>query len=190
MLMKKAKAVRSSRRWASWDEKPLEGRQLMSAVPLAPQVHVASADAERPHGRVDASRATFVMVANRTDFTVRIVISEIDSYDWDGGSRPDHNLQGVVLAPGQSTTQREEINYNSYPHFNILLDDATTGRQIASARADYTFGAFNPDSISIPPHWYLNPEHQNVTHDGRALTFFSIASFTTGTGEFILANKA
>jgi len=47
-----------------------------------------------------------------TDIT-NISVSEIDNYDWDGGSRPDHNFHGCSISAGCSKEEREEVNANA-----------------------------------------------------------------------------
>ena len=47
-----------------------------------------------------------------TDIT-NISVSEIDNYDWDGGSRPDHNFHGYSISAGCSKEEREEVNANA-----------------------------------------------------------------------------
>jgi len=39
-----------------------------------------------------------------------ITIKDVDSYDWDGDSRPDRNYNNAVLRTKTDKTEREEIN--------------------------------------------------------------------------------
>jgi hypothetical protein len=150
MSVRKVKAARSTRRWLGWDQHPLEARQLMSVAPVA---EVA--------GRVDlpaASLETHVLIHNSTDIPVKIAISDIDNYDWDGNSRPDYNLNGVVLKPGESIEKREEINKAARPHFTISLEDPTTGTNLVTARAGFVQG------------WLLDSRSQRFDYAGKSLT--------------------
>ncbi|MCR8842423.1 phosphatidylinositol-specific phospholipase C [Paenibacillus sp. SC116] len=59
-----------------------------------------------------ASIRTDLKVTNNTPLSmVRIWVTDTDNYDWDGGSRPDHNFQNVSLAAYDSREEREELNY-------------------------------------------------------------------------------
>lgn len=57
-----------------------------------------------------SSRKTGVLIRNATPYVVRLGISEIDNFDWDGVSRPDKNIDGRVLISNQAMKEREEIN--------------------------------------------------------------------------------
>jgi hypothetical protein len=165
MSARKVKAARGTRRWLGWDQQPLEARQLMSVAPVA---EVA--------GRVGmpaASLATYVTILNSTAIPVKIAISEIDNYDWDGKSRPDYNLNGVVLSQGYMITRREEINSRANPKFTISLEDPTTGAKIVTARAIFS------------ESWFLDPRVQQFRYAGRFLKFGD-ARFGGFTRAFIL----
>jgi hypothetical protein len=58
-----------------------------------------------------ASRETWICLENVSDSPVTIVVTDIDNFDWDGNSRPDHNWHNVILQPGaQQRCERAEIN--------------------------------------------------------------------------------
>lgn len=40
----------------------------------------------------------------------KMVVSDIDDHDWDGDSRPDHNIDGKSINQGKEVNEREEIN--------------------------------------------------------------------------------
>merc|ERR1712178_125042 len=42
-----------------------------------------------------------------------ITVTDVDNFDWDGDSRPDHNFNGVTIPVAGSLKQREEINSNA-----------------------------------------------------------------------------
>ncbi|TVX93420.1 phosphatidylinositol-specific phospholipase C [Paenibacillus agilis] len=59
-----------------------------------------------------ASIRTDLKLTNNTPLNIaRIWVNETDNYDWDGGSRPDHNFQNVNLGSYASRAEREELNY-------------------------------------------------------------------------------
>jgi 1-phosphatidylinositol phosphodiesterase len=59
-----------------------------------------------------ASIRTDLRLTNNTPLNMkRIWVTETDNYDWDGGSRPDHNFQNVSLASYAFREEREELNY-------------------------------------------------------------------------------
>lgn len=70
-----------------------------------------------------ASKQTTLSVVNLTGMDMtNIHISEVDNYDWDGSSRPDHNFQNVSIANNYSRCQREEINtYASSSPFRMTI---------------------------------------------------------------------
>ena len=71
-----------------------------------------------------ASRATYFQLNNMSPYTItNLKVDGVDSYDWDGKSRPDRNLNGRgPIYPLQSIREREEINtWSSGSPFNLTL---------------------------------------------------------------------
>ena len=56
------------------------------------------------------SYATTLTVQNMTSNSVTVTVSEVDSFDWDGSSRPDQNFNNVTILSKKQSTQREELN--------------------------------------------------------------------------------
>jgi tetratricopeptide (TPR) repeat protein len=55
---------------------------------------------------------TRLKIENNTNTDIiNISVSEIDNYDWDGHSRPDHNFHGFSIPAYSSKEEREEVNY-------------------------------------------------------------------------------
>lgn len=61
----------------------------------------------------ETSRKTGLKIGNSTPTKVSITVDQIENYDWDGVSRPDHNIHGRSIAPYESILEREEINYSA-----------------------------------------------------------------------------
>lgn len=59
------------------------------------------------------SQATRLTIINNTLHSMGVKVSEIDNYDWDGVSRPDHNFQDVTIGPWTMREEREELNTNA-----------------------------------------------------------------------------
>jgi len=75
-----------------------------------------------------ASHETQLAFYNQSAQGVTITVSQIDSYDWDGQSRPDVNFQNIYLAPGNSYSQREEVNAyanSAWVCMSLSLSDGT-----------------------------------------------------------------
>ncbi|RZC33859.1 TPR 11 domain containing protein, partial [Asbolus verrucosus] len=53
------------------------------------------------------------IVNNTNTDIINTSVSGIDNYDWDGGSRPDHNFNGVFIRSKCSEERREEVNRNA-----------------------------------------------------------------------------
>ena len=43
------------------------------------------------------SNASYLNICNMTSRLLSINVSQIDNYDWDGDSRPDHNFNNVII---------------------------------------------------------------------------------------------
>lgn len=59
------------------------------------------------------STQTHIQIWNDSEVEMQLSASNEDNQDWDGVSRPTRNINGVSLAVGQYTNQREELNNNS-----------------------------------------------------------------------------
>lgn len=64
-----------------------------------------------------ASKQTRLVIKNQinTDVT-NMIVSDIDNHDWDGDSRPDHNIHGKGIKMGEEVNEREEINTAAKTH--------------------------------------------------------------------------
>jgi len=61
----------------------------------------------------NTSKKSFFKLTNNTKNTAELKVSNIDNNDWDGNSRPDHNLNGRIVNPMTNITEREELNANA-----------------------------------------------------------------------------
>ena len=114
----------------------------------------------------ERSVATKLAVTNELHFPVRLVISNITNSDWSGVSRPDKNLNNVVIPARESITRREEINYYaSTPVFKMTVLNARDGRTIAESNVvnlgENAISLVNP--LKIPG---LATEHQRSQRCG------------------------
>jgi len=61
-----------------------------------------------------SSKHTTLCVVNFSGFDItNTKVTEVDNYDWDGDSRPDHNFKDAVIKFNNSCCEREEINTHS-----------------------------------------------------------------------------
>jgi tetratricopeptide (TPR) repeat protein len=56
------------------------------------------------------SKETRLRIVNNTTQDLTTSVSGIDAYDWDGGSRPDQNFNGVTIRAKSSEERRAEVN--------------------------------------------------------------------------------
>ena len=83
---------------------------------------------------INRSRKTELAVENDLKFPIRLVVSDVKNNDWSGNSRPDKNLNEVVIPTGTTITRREEINFfSSAPTFTLTVLNAKTERKIAES---------------------------------------------------------
>ena len=62
------------------------------------------------------SAESYLQIENQTDEKLTIEVSDVDNYDWDGDSRPDHEgtgFQNASIDPQQSIEKRQEMNAKS-----------------------------------------------------------------------------
>lgn len=58
-----------------------------------------------------ASIHTRLIIRNLTAIDIsKMIVNEIDDHDWDGDSRPDHNIHGKGIPAYEMIDEREEIN--------------------------------------------------------------------------------
>lgn len=66
------------------------------------------------------STETWLCLKNESGARKLILIGDIDNYDWDGFSRPDHNWDGTYIDAGQTRCERAEAN-SSHAHFSFII---------------------------------------------------------------------
>lgn len=59
-------------------------------------------------------------MTNKTTRSVKTCVSHVNSYDWDGCSRPDRNFHGLQIEPNETVRRREEINVFSTANMYTL----------------------------------------------------------------------
>lgn len=73
-----------------------------------------------------ASWETWICLTNETSVRKLIGVTDVDNYDWDGLSRPDHNWNGSYVEPGQTRCARAQITGGAGDRaFSFIID----GRQ-------------------------------------------------------------
>ena len=81
------------------------------------------------------SHKTYLILENGSGKTLKVQVSQVDNYDWDGKSRPDHDFQGAVIKPNSAFKARQEINAKSRSAMSTMKFLAD-GRQAFSMRID------------------------------------------------------
>lgn len=56
---------------------------------------------------------TYVKITNDTSSTVKLSVSDVDSYDWDGSERPDEKLNKQTIANGDYIRRNLSLNANA-----------------------------------------------------------------------------
>jgi hypothetical protein len=92
-----------------------------------------------------------VAIANNTDQTITLSITETDNFDWES-RRPDHpapeGFQGAVLAPGETLTRWLNRNLNA-THAPFMVNFGDTG---ASVRLNIKQDYDTKDTDQMPPY--------------------------------------
>lgn len=108
------------------------------------------------------SYATYLKLTNNTGKKVSTSVSEVNSYDWDGVSRPDNNYNGITINSKDSVVNREELNSNSngaWYRLTLTFDNGDNTRDVVSFRNDQ-YDARN--GIQNPRYYNLDgPQAQN-----------------------------
>ena len=73
---------------------------------LAPVLFLILCSGEAVAGSVKTS----ICLTNETSDRKLILVEDIDNFDWDGLSRPDHNWNGTYVEAGQTRCERAELN--------------------------------------------------------------------------------
>ena len=94
------------------------------------------------------SKATFISIKNEGGDAmgdIRLRVTDVDSYDWDGNSRPEE-LNGVVIGPGMEIRARLERNTKSkYAAFKLHVErkDGTSCDSYIASKYDMGMGCKN-----------------------------------------------
>ncbi|WP_397601325.1 hypothetical protein [Silvanigrella sp.] len=92
------------------------------------QTHASPNITESKKEAFGTSNASYLNICNMTSRLLSINVSQIDNYDWDGDSRPDHNFNNVIIAPKTCSQNREELNNNAVGAFfrmDLALSNAS-----------------------------------------------------------------
>ena len=68
-----------------------------------------------------SSIESYIEIRNRTNSSIKVSVQDVDSYDWDGVSRPDNNLDGQTIGPKEVLCEREELNRAASSHMMTLI---------------------------------------------------------------------
>lgn len=76
-------------------------------------------------GLAMASTETWICLKNETGERKLILVRDIDNFDWDGLSRPDHNWNGTYVEAGKTRCERAEVNNAANPPtFSFIINGA------------------------------------------------------------------
>ena len=67
---------------------------------------------------------------NSTRCNLTLKVSDVSSFDWDGRSRPDHNLHRKTVRPGTFVYEREELNKAATSHMMTLKLQFSDGNHL------------------------------------------------------------
>ncbi|CAF2079560.1 unnamed protein product [Rotaria magnacalcarata] len=74
---------------------------------------------------------TFLDLVNNSDVTLKIEVSDLDNYDWDGDSRPDHVFHNVKIPPYSNVKNRLELNAKSSSAISSMRFKQDGGKDVA-----------------------------------------------------------
>ena len=85
-----------------------------------------------------ASYETNICIKNTsTKVTYELDVLSLQNSDWDGDSRPDKNIRGVSLLPGQNLCNREQVNsFANNPSFTVVVNNQSVLNNPESDRRD------------------------------------------------------
>ena len=95
--------------------------------PLVPAIFLTLCSGVAMAGSVE----TLICLKNETNERKLILIEDIDNYDWDGFSRPDHNWNGTYVEAGNKRCESAKVNaHASTPSFSFVLRDSSRSYKI------------------------------------------------------------
>lgn len=105
----------------------------------------SSASASESSSKEAYSQTTYISWQNNLDTDLTFKISDVDSYDWDGTSRPDaaypSGINNYTLAAGNTYKENLEINrYANTPKFKVAVTDSA-GNEVLSKSLVYSPGS-------------------------------------------------
>ncbi len=112
-----------------------------------------------------SSLETWICLKNETGERKLILVKDVDNFDWDGLSRPDHNWNGTYVEAGQTRCERAEIN-SSMANFGFIIDGATKPQgvrmsyQIGSGTEDWTVLVGSDPSLTVLRGFMKSYDHK------------------------------
>lgn len=84
-----------------------------------------------PGNALAGSIETWICLWNNTSERKLVLVEDVDSYDWDGFSRPDQNWHGTYVEAGRKRCEKAEINVNaSGPSFSFVINGRERAQKI------------------------------------------------------------
>ena len=111
-------------------------------------------NSQEPNG---LSRKTGVFIVNLLNEAIKLEISQVDNFDWDGVSRPDKNLHGRTLSPKEYTCQREEINANAskcWYRLHIILPSGLSFSQRIDQKLALSSRIYDTNDYNVNNHTF------------------------------------
>jgi 1-phosphatidylinositol phosphodiesterase len=84
-----------------------------------------------------SSHGTSLRLENQTKNSFTTTVSGVDSYDWDGDSRPDHNFNTVTIASAMSEKRSEELNGKAKSAWFTMRLDMSNGAWVEFRNDQY-----------------------------------------------------
>lgn len=106
-----------------------------------------------------ASMQTNICISNKSGVSHRLDVLPVDNTYWDGKSRPDMNLAGVTIKPGEKLCRREEVNtLVTVVSFTLTVDGAETVLYTKDKMKWYAIQTIaNPNAV-----WGSAPKSNNI----------------------------
>lgn len=80
----------------------------------------------------------WICLKNTTSDKKLILVDDIDGYDWDGLSRPDHNWNGTYVEADARRCERAEINYYAVQRsFSFIIAGHSENHKVRMSVVDY-----------------------------------------------------
>lgn len=88
-------------------------------------------------GYASADIRTLICIKNTTSERKLITVEDVDSFDWEGFDRPDHNWNGTYIEAGARRCEQAHVSSGSSWAFAFVIDGSSQSHKVRMSYREF-----------------------------------------------------